>query len=133
MDPRAKADELAALAGTWVYERQIVEGKEIPAAEMGRSTIVIREDTMTREVHRADGQRLSPIKSTIWVDPTASPKQMDDDAAMPFGKKRRPGIYKLEGDRLTVCYDNTGAQRPTSFDSPANSSLVLTVLRRQGK
>ncbi len=32
VDPRAKADELAALAGTWVYERQIVEGKEIPAA-----------------------------------------------------------------------------------------------------
>ena len=134
VDPKVKADELAAFAGTWVYERQVVEGKEIPVAEMGKSHIVISGDTLTRHAYAADGRALHPIPSTISVDPTANPKLMDDDAAMPTGsKKRRLGIYKLEGDRLTLCYDNTGKERPTAFDSPAGSSFVLSVLRRQGK
>ena len=133
VDQKVKADELALLAGAWVYERQVVEGNEIPVAEMGKSNIVISGNTLTRDVYRSDGQRITPMRSAIWIDPTASPKQMDDDMAMPFGQSRRTGIYQLDGDRLTLCYDNTGGPRPTKFESPSGSALVLTVLRRQGK
>jgi uncharacterized protein (TIGR03067 family) len=133
VDEKVKAEELALLAGTWVYERQVVEGREIPIAEMSKSNIVIRGNLLTRDVYRADGKQLIPVKSTIWIDPTINPKQIDDDAAMPIGTSRRPGIYQLDGDRLTLCYDNTGGTRPTKFESPSGSSLVLSVLRRQGK
>jgi uncharacterized protein (TIGR03067 family) len=133
VDPKTKADELAALGGTWVYERMVVEGKEIPVAQMSKSHIVISGDSMVREIYSADGQQLTPMRSTIWIDPTVIPKQLDDDQSGPLGKRRRPAIYRLEGDRLTLCWNNSGTERPTDFDSPAGSSLVLSVLRRQGR
>ena len=133
VDPKTKSDELATLTGTWLYERQVVEGKEISVAGMGKSHIVISGDSLVREVYSADGQRINPMKSTIWIDPTVTPKQMDDDQSGPLGKKRRPAIYKLEGDRLTLCWNNSGAERPVTFDSPVGSSFVLSVLRRQAK
>jgi uncharacterized protein (TIGR03067 family) len=131
VDPKTKAAELAALAGYWVYERQVVRGKEIPIAQTDKSHILIRGDSLVREIYSADGRRLTPIRSTICVDPTLTPKQLDDDQAGPFGVTRHPAIYKLEGDRLTLCWNNSGPERPTTFDSPAGSSFVLSVLRRQ--
>jgi uncharacterized protein (TIGR03067 family) len=131
--PKVIADELATLTGTWVYERQVVEGREIPIADKRKDSIIISGNSLVRTVFQADGKSLPPLKSRISVDPTASPKQMDDDLDVGFRISRRLGIYKLKEDRLTLCYDNTGKQRPTTFDSPAGTSLVLTVLRRQGK
>jgi uncharacterized protein (TIGR03067 family) len=133
VDPKLVADELGTLAGTWVYERQVVGGREIPIAELRQDTIVVTGNSLVRSLAGGDGQRVKPVRSTISVDPTASPKLMDDDADVGFRISRRLGIYKLEGDTLTICYDNKGAQRPTAFDSPEGSSIVLTVLRRQRK
>jgi uncharacterized protein (TIGR03067 family) len=131
VEPKAMADELANLAGTWVYERQVVEGRE---AQMDKDRIVIKANIVVRTVHSTDGEELTPLRSKISIDPTANPKQMDDILSVPIlGDRRRTGIYLLEGDRLTLCYDNTGASRPSAFESPAGSSIVLSVLRRQSK
>jgi uncharacterized protein (TIGR03067 family) len=98
-----------------------------------KSRVIIDGTSLVRTVFAKDGRQLGPLQSTIWIDPTTDPKQFDDDAPMPFGKSRRPGIYKLEGDRLTICWNNANTERPTTFDSPTGSSFVLTVLRRQRK
>jgi uncharacterized protein (TIGR03067 family) len=131
VDSKTVADERGRLEGAWVYERQVVEGREIPIENLRSETIIIKGASVVRSASSNSGERLSSIKSTISIDPTVTPKQIDDDLALPTGTKRRPGIYQLDGDRLTLCYDNKGKQRPSTFESPAGSSLVLTVLRRQ--
>jgi len=40
-----------------------------------------------------------------------------------------PGIYKLEGDTLTICTDEDG--RPTEFTANAGSGRQLMVLKRK--
>ena len=132
VDAAAVAEDLAALAGTWVYERQIINGKEIPPEQMANEFVTIRGNSLTREACSADGQQLgTPTVSTIRIDPTVTPKSLDDHQSHMF----RPclGIYKLEGDRLTVCWNNTTTERPTTFDSKEGSPFVLSVLRRRAK
>jgi uncharacterized protein (TIGR03067 family) len=131
VDAKVKANDMAALEGTWRYERQVVEGREIDVAGMGKSHIVISGDTLVRHVY--SGQTVISQSAKLWIDPTLSPKQMDQDQSGPLGVSRRPSIYKIEGDRLTLCWNNSDSTRPLSFDSPEGSSFVLSVLKRQAK
>ena len=39
------------------------------------------------------------------------------------------GIYKLEGDTLTVCVDNR--ERPTQFEDGAGRNGLLLILKRR--
>jgi len=41
-----------------------------------------------------------------------------------------PGIYELKKDELKICARVFGNDRPTEFASPAGSSVVLLILRR---
>jgi uncharacterized protein (TIGR03067 family) len=129
VDSKITSEEIRSMASTWKYERQVVEGSEVPLTEMASQSIVIAKNTLTRNV-AAGGQTMA-IKSLFAVDPTVNPKQMDEDVQIGTKTSRRVGIYKIEGDVLTLCYDNEGNKRPTTFESPAKSSFVLSVLRRQ--
>ena len=129
-DPKLISADLALMAGTWEYARLAEDGKEVPVSGLGESHIVISEDTMTQEMYSADGKHVNTIKSKIWIDPTYTPKLLDLDQTGSFGKSRKPGIYQLNGDILTLCWEKTGNVRPEQFDSPNKSTKVS---RRTGE
>jgi uncharacterized protein (TIGR03067 family) len=58
------------------------------------------------------------------IDSSKSPKQIDlGEPDNPNPKKLAPAIYKIEGDRLTICW---GPERPKTFSEPAKIRLEFT-------
>ncbi|MBV8075776.1 MAG: TIGR03067 domain-containing protein [Planctomycetaceae bacterium] len=63
------------------------------------------------------------------LDPSEEPKEIDvaGGAARPT-----PGVYSLDGDRLTLCIGRGHAARPTGFDNRPGGGTTLWILEREG-
>ncbi len=64
------------------------------------------------------------------LDPASQPKKITFVEAAPTGKNELFGIYKFEGDKLTIAYHN-GTPRPEKFESAAGSGVTLMVLEHR--
>jgi uncharacterized protein (TIGR03067 family) len=73
------------------------------------------------------------MKMTFTIDPSTSPKSIDymNTAGSNKGKSQR-GIYRFDGDQLTVCVSSPGAARPAAFTSEKAAGHTLTVWKRIG-
>jgi uncharacterized protein (TIGR03067 family) len=80
------------------------------------------------------------LTGTFTLDPTASPKAIDlklDELDLgELGLPAKvpavtvPGIYKFDGDRLTVCFHlDPDRERPTEFAATAKKTIVLRLGR----
>src|SRR5262245_47264524 len=117
-DPPAKP---ATVEGEWTVESGLVGGK--PDTGLFRNPIdkiVIANGKWS--VHRG-GQ--APGAAKITFDSKKDPPEFTFT-----GSNEQGGIYKLEGDTLTICYELGGAKRPQSFDSPVGSNVRIMVLKR---
>jgi uncharacterized protein (TIGR03067 family) len=47
------------------------------------------------------------------------------DLVQPQGRSKMQGIYKIEGDTLTICYRDPGRHRPDVFSNEGQWRLVL--------
>jgi uncharacterized protein (TIGR03067 family) len=73
-----------------------------------------------------------PDNGTFKVDSSATPKSMDVTGTDgPNQGKTFPAIYELEGDTLGICYDLSGAKRPTEFKTVAKTKLYLVTYQRK--
>jgi uncharacterized protein (TIGR03067 family) len=66
---------------------------------------------------------------TYQLDPAQKPKAFEATNAKGLTGL---GIYKLDGDNLTICFARRG-DRPTEFASKEGTSVVLQVLKREKK
>jgi uncharacterized protein (TIGR03067 family) len=80
------------------------------------------------------GKKVNVQEVTIKLDPTAKPKTVDKVITKGPGKgETMLGIYKLEGDQLTICLAVGGKERPTEFAAPANGNAMVVVYKREKK
>lgn len=117
-DPKA---ELATLKGKWKITTASFDGRDTPKV-VGR---VLQFDD--KQVTAFDGDKKGGVLD-ITIDPGANPKHIN--LAVPNTDKKAAGLYAIDGDKLTLCYGEPGADRPKKAESKAGGKAFLLVLER---
>jgi uncharacterized protein (TIGR03067 family) len=125
--PSRSKKELNLLQGEWVRIQTTLNGKP---TQSGPMTVLIVGDRMTVLLPtrpRSDWR--------ITLDATKDLKVFDF-TGLPGPAKGHafPGVYRLEGDTLTICSSTKGAasHRPTNLDG-GGDSVLLQVFKRAGR
>jgi uncharacterized protein (TIGR03067 family) len=142
--PEAVRAELKLLQGNWYVVAGKENGKDWSPQQRAATTFTFKDDILTMTENQ---QRL--YYNFVTLRPEATPKEIDLPAmtakaisrtvtrprALPGIDRMEvpvlPGIYKLEGGRLTICY-NAGEKpiRPIQYASSERSGNTLIVLER---
>lgn len=118
-------EQLRALEGTWEFVSLEIEGAPMSAAMLTTSRILIDGDRFRSESPGAI------YEGEFNIDVEAEPHEIDIDFVEgPEAGNRNHGIFRLDGDRLTICLDMNGKARPTAFRTAAGSGQALETLTR---
>jgi uncharacterized protein (TIGR03067 family) len=117
--------ELKELDGTWQLLTMMADGKELTQITAQHRSTAIRGGRLTAGGDSETAMVLKPITGT-------NPKAIDLIILAGEGKGQSfTGIYKREGEFLTICFAPAGKDRPTEFASKAGSGRTLMVYQRQ--
>jgi uncharacterized protein (TIGR03067 family) len=116
------------LTGTWQSVSYALDGKKASDDDMKKVQLVFDAEGNTKALN---GGKLF-IASSTNLDPTANPATIDITFTGGEGKGSTAlGIYKIDGDVLTICRAAPGKPRPTEFTSEPGSGLTLMSYKHQ--
>jgi uncharacterized protein (TIGR03067 family) len=126
----ARADEKDSkkLDGEWTVVRAEKDAKQLPDGERKATKVTIANGVLTIDT----GKRQESV--TFTLDETTKPKSIDlRPVKLPNQLER--GIYKLDGDELTICWGGTDKPdaRPSEFKTSKDFGGRLLVLKKVNK
>jgi uncharacterized protein (TIGR03067 family) len=121
------ADDLKKMAGTWKTTLHEADGKTATKDEIEKTQgkLVVKADKY--DVFFGDK---AIDEGTIKLDASKKPRQID---AITKKGGTMKGIYKIDGDKMTVCFAQPGKDRPTEFKTQKGTGQMLLGYERVKK
>jgi uncharacterized protein (TIGR03067 family) len=109
-----------SLNGTWLIVYQEFAGREIPPSQFEGHKLILQDSTYTMLAPNADegiikvnGEKLD-IYGTDGVN----------------NGRHYTAIYRIENNRLTICYNLKGSIHPSGFETAGHPQHFLCVFER---
>jgi len=119
--------DLDKLQGSWAITAIEADGQELAVDTLQGAKVEVRGTTFKSFSMGAT------YEGRITLDATKKPKRFDLlFTAGPETGNKNLGIYRLVGDRWTICLATRGTRRPPSFATKPNTGLALETLEREG-
>jgi uncharacterized protein (TIGR03067 family) len=119
------ADDKKVLDGKWVIETVTRDGKVDDAYTNATRVHEAGKYTMTA----AEGKKLPTTDGLYTID--SEKKTIDmKPAGGRYKDKTLVGIFKLDGDTLTIAFAEPGKERPKDYESKEGSGVVLAVMKK---
>jgi uncharacterized protein (TIGR03067 family) len=127
-DPAKDAKkEKDRLQGEWTMVSMETRGAKHSKDDVKKYKLTIKGDKWTV----MNGLSTGPGR-TFKIDPSKDPKTLDLTIKVGDKEKVSQGIYKLEGDTLTVCRPEDNGERPKEFKTTVEAG-ILVVWKRAKK
>jgi uncharacterized protein (TIGR03067 family) len=115
--------------GSWTVQKMVRQGKDSPEEKMKELRVSFEGDKFIVKREKKGAET-----STFTLDETKNPKTIDMLPATASEKRPAHGIYKLEGDKLSMIWRKEGGERPADFDgTKAGGDAMFVVLAREKK
>jgi uncharacterized protein (TIGR03067 family) len=121
----AKKDQ-EKMAGEWSLVSAERDGQPLPEELVKTIKRVFKGDEYTTT---KDGDVIG--KAKFKLDPSKKPKHIDfTPSEGAEAGQALEGIYELDGDKLKICYSQSGEKRPGEFSTKEGSGRTLGVWKR---
>lgn len=126
-DKEAAKKDAPSIVGEWDGEKAVRGGQERPVPDGGIKITFTADGKLVVKEGSKDAQ-----EGTYKVDAKKNPAEIE--VTPPKEDGTRIGIFKIDGDTLTICLaDKDSTDRPTKFESPDGTNIMLITLKRVKK
>ena len=129
-DDAATKRDKEHLQGIWRVIEAEGQGKKAPEATMAKAPRLGIEGNKLTTPGAAPHEDI--FRGVLDIDASTPVKQITFHSEWANGKLIYPGIYRLDGDTLTICFDDTGVTkaRPSKFATRKDLPFCLIKFQR---
>ncbi len=117
------------IAGTWTIEKGMKAGEESNAEMLGSFPVQVTEKSFSMPSGAGED-----FVMDYQIDNAHDPAHIDMTiTAGPAPESTAKGIIAMKDGKLMLCYQPTGGDRPTAFESTADNGNFMFAMKRQSE